>query len=89
MGPTIHPGMRQRLQDVLDHFCDVRMCTDDEIALRIKEAEIDILVDLHGFTMGGRKRNFRPSTGAIQVNYLGCPGTVGADYIDYIIADRT
>lgn len=51
--------------------------------------EIDIAVDLSGFTQGGRTGMFSCRAAPIQVNYLGYPGTMGARYIDYIIADPT
>lgn len=62
---------------------------DDEIADLIRRLEIDILVDLKGFTGGSRTRVLGRRPAPIQVNYLGYPGTLGAPFIDYIIADRT
>ena len=56
---------------------------------RVKKNEIDILIDLSGFTKGGRTNVFALRPAPIQVNYLGYPGTMGASYIDYIIADQT
>ena len=49
---------------------------------------MDILVDLMGFTADSRTDIFARRSAPIQVNYLGYPGTMGAEYIDYIIADR-
>ena len=49
--------------------------------------EIDLLIDLNGFTQNARPGIFARRPAPVQVNYLGFPGTMGADYIDYIIAD--
>jgi predicted O-linked N-acetylglucosamine transferase (SPINDLY family) len=54
----------------------------------LRELEIDIAVDLHGFTKGGRAGIFSQRPAPVQVNYLGYPGTMGAPYMDYIIGDR-
>jgi predicted O-linked N-acetylglucosamine transferase (SPINDLY family) len=51
--------------------------------------EIDIAVDLHGFTSGGRPGVFAMRAAPLQVNYLGYPGTMAAEYMDYVVADRT
>ncbi len=80
---------RQRIQDASEHFMDVQHKTDAEIAQLIHQSEIDIAVDLKGFTLHSRPNLFAYRPAPIQVNYLGYPGTMGADYIDYIIADKT
>ena len=59
-----------------------------EVAKLIRKLEIDIAVDLTGFTMGARTGIFALRPAPVQVNYLAYPGTMGADYIDYIVADR-
>ena len=81
-------GMRARLAAAFDHFLDVRSKNDTEIAELIRGLEIDIAVDLTGYTKGGRPGIFARRAAPIQVNYLGFPGTMGANFIDYIIADR-
>jgi protein O-GlcNAc transferase len=80
--------VRKRLEVAFDHFYDVSLKSDDEIARLIRKLEIDIAVDLNGFTQGARVDVLACRPAPIQVNYLGYPGTMGADYIDYIIADR-
>jgi predicted O-linked N-acetylglucosamine transferase (SPINDLY family) len=87
IGPDDGSEMRQRLQRAFEHFVDARQLSDDEIAIRIREAEIDILIDLNGYTAGARFGIFAHRAAPLQVGYLG--GTRGADYIDYLIADRT
>jgi protein O-GlcNAc transferase len=81
--------MRQRLKSSFDQFIEARTSSDDEIASRIRAAEIDVLIDLNGFTQNARTGVFARRPAPIQVNYLGYPGTMGADYIDYLFADQT
>jgi protein O-GlcNAc transferase len=80
--------IRTRLEKSFDRFIDVRRNTDRETAALLRELEIDIAVDLKGYTQDARTGIFAFRGAPIQVNYLGYPGTMGADYIDYIIADR-
>jgi len=72
-----------------EHFIDGKTLSDEEIASRVRETEIDILIDLKGFTQDARTNVFALRPAPIQVSYLGYPGTMGASYIDYIIADQT
>ena len=87
IGPDDGSEMRQRLQRAFEHFVDCQTLSDDEIAARIREMEIDILIDLNGYTAGARMGIFAHRASPLQVGYLG--GTRGAPYIDYLIADRT
>ena len=59
-----------------------------EIANLVRSLEIDLLVDLKGFTADSRTGIFARRPAPIQVNYLGYPGTMGAPYMDYIVADQ-
>ena len=88
-GPDDGSAMRARLSRAFDRFVDIRAMSDADAARLIRDMEIDIAVDLKGFTEGARPGilAFRPAP--VQVNYLGHPGTMGAPYIDYIVADRT
>jgi predicted O-linked N-acetylglucosamine transferase (SPINDLY family) len=61
---------------------------DQEVAQMLRDQEIDIAIDLTGFTTDCRPGILARRAAPIQVNYLGYPGTMGADYIDYILADR-
>jgi protein O-GlcNAc transferase len=80
--------IRRRIQASFDRFVDVQTHGNDQIANLIKELEIDILVDLMGYTTDSRTGILARRAAPVQVNYLGYPGTMGADYIDYLIADR-
>ena len=63
--------------------------SDEEIASITKKIGIDISIDLNGFTNEGRQGIFYKRSAPIQINFLGYPGTMGAKFYDYIIADRT
>jgi len=86
-GPDKQDEMRTRLSAAFDQFVDVRAKSDKEVAQLSREMEIDIAVDLKGFTKHGRAGIFSHRAAPIQLNYLGYPGTMGASFIDYIIAD--
>jgi predicted O-linked N-acetylglucosamine transferase (SPINDLY family) len=81
--------MRSRLKKAFNQFIDVSTMPDIDIAKLSRELHIDILVDLSGHTTGSRTGVFSHRAAPIQVNWLGYPGTMGADYIDYIMADKT
>ena len=87
-GPDSGDPLRPRLVRAFDRFIDVRDRSDLEISQLARELEIDIAVDLGGFTAGARPGIFALRAAPIQVNYLGYPGTLSAPYIDYIIADE-
>ena len=86
-GPETGDAMRARLRSAFEYFHDVREIGDDEVAAALRAAEIDIAVDLKGFTDGCRPGIFAKRVAPIQVNYLGYPGTTGAECMDYIIGD--
>lgn len=87
-GPDTGDAMRQRVAAAFDAFIDVSGLSDREIVLLAREREIDIAVDLSGHTQGCRTGLFAQRAAPIQVHYLGYPGTLGAPFIDYILADR-
>jgi predicted O-linked N-acetylglucosamine transferase (SPINDLY family) len=80
--------LRRRLVASFDQFYDVRTRSDREIASLLRDYEVDIAVNLKGYTLDGRPRILALRPAPIQVSYLGYPGTMGADFIDYIIADK-
>ncbi len=87
-GPNDGSEMRQRLERAFDAFVDVQSLTVTDIAKRINTDRVDILVDLKGYTRHNRCGVMALRPAPIQVNYLGYPGTLGADFIDYLIADE-
>ena len=87
-GTDAQDAMRQRIVAACDEFIDVREQRDAEIASLARRLEIDIAVDLKGFTLQHRLGVFALRAAPLQVNFLGYPGTLGASYMDYIVADR-
>ncbi|WP_422845049.1 tetratricopeptide repeat protein [Acidovorax sp. M2(2025)] len=87
-GPPAADAMRDRVAASFDRFIDVRELGGAEIARMSRDLGIDIGVDLKGFTLDNRFRIFSHRCAPIQVSYLGYPGTTGADYMDYVIADK-
>ena len=79
--------IRARLSQAFDQFIVVNALLDEEIAQLARNMEIDIAIDLGGFTGENRTGPFAYRMAPIQINYLGYPGTLGANYFDYIIAD--
>ena len=80
--------MKKRISKVFDKFYDVKFKTDFDIAKLSRDLNIDIAVDLTGFTTNSRFGIFIERCAPIQVNFLGYPATTGADCIDYIIGDK-
>ena len=80
--------IRERIDAALFKIIDIRQLSDASALAAIREHEIDILVNLNGYFGEHRTQLFAQRAAPIQVNYLGFPGTLGASYMDYIIADR-
>lgn len=87
LGKVADSKMRQRIIAACDRFCDLHSLTDQEAATQIQSDRIDILVDLKGYTRGCRTSIIARRPAALQVAYLGFPGTMGANFIDYAIVD--
>lgn len=88
LGPDDGSAMRWRVEQAFDRFVDARGRDDREVAKLLVEQEIDIAVDLKGYTADSRMGIFAHRPAPVQVSYLGYPGTTGAPYMDYVIADR-
>ena len=80
-------AMRARVKAAFDRFVEIRSMSDEEAAKLIHEDGIDVLVDLKGYTQNGRSAILAYKPAPIQVNYLGYPGSMGCDFIDYIVGD--
>src|SRR5205823_9099144 len=78
---------RARIVRAFDHFHDVTSIADREAAMLIKSSKVDIAIDLSAYLAGSRPGILAHRPAPIQVNYLVAPGTLGADFIDYIIVD--
>jgi protein O-GlcNAc transferase len=79
--------MRKRVVAGFDKFIPVALLSDRDAAAAVAAGDIDILVNLNGYFGEMRMNLFAHRPAPIQVNYLGFPGTLGADYMDYIMAD--
>ncbi|MEO8161618.1 MAG: tetratricopeptide repeat protein [Arenimonas sp.] len=87
-GPDADDAMRGRLRQSFDQFIDVRHLGDFEAASLLRELDVDLAIDLKGFTVGNRAGILAHRPARLQVSYLGYPGSMGAPYIDYVIADE-
>jgi protein O-GlcNAc transferase len=87
-GPNDGSPMRRRIEAAFEHFVDLTGRTDEDIAAEVARGDIDIAVDLKGHTLGARPRIFALRPAPVQVSFLGYPGTLGASFMDYIVADR-
>ena len=88
LGVDTQDSLRQRLERGFERFIDVRQASDRDIAALARRLEIDIAVDLAGFTKGARPKIFALRAAPLQVGYLGFLGTMGAPYMDYLLTDE-
>lgn len=86
-GPEDASEMRRRAERAFDAFRDVRALSDSAIAELARQDQLDIAVDLKGYTEQNRLGVFAHGAAPIQISYLGYPGTLGAPFIDYLVAD--
>ena len=87
-GPQNNDIWNSQVKNYFLKFEDVSNNSDKEVAYLSRKLEIDIAIDLKGLTSNSRSGIFSYRAAPIQINYLGYPGTTGADYMDYIIADE-
>ena len=88
-GPETNDAIVSRLIKGFDRFIDVRQKSDFEVVALARDLGIDIGVDLNGFTAHSRSKIFALRAAPIQIGFLGYPGTLGAEFMDYLIADGT
>ena len=88
LGVDDQSRLRARMLQAFDRFVDVRGMGSLQIAQLMRDLEVDIAVDLGGYTSDTRTEVFAYRPAPVQVNYLGYPGTMGSDYYDYILADQ-
>jgi predicted O-linked N-acetylglucosamine transferase (SPINDLY family) len=81
--------MRKRIRGAFEHFIDAQGVDDDAVADLLRAAEIDIAIDLMGYTTNSRAGILARRPAPVQAHYMGFAGTMGAPFIDYVIADRT
>ena len=88
-GPDDGSPTRRRLEAAFEHFTDISALDSSSVAQRIREDGIDILIDLKGYTLGARSEILALRPAPLQVNWLGYPGTMAVDFMDYIVVDST
>ncbi|MCC7483778.1 MAG: tetratricopeptide repeat protein [Burkholderiales bacterium] len=86
-GPREDTPLRLRFRAACEHFVDIAREADEAAARRIREDGLDLLVDLKGYTVGDRLAIMARRPCRVQAAWLGYPGTTGAAFIDYLIAD--
>jgi predicted O-linked N-acetylglucosamine transferase (SPINDLY family) len=87
IGPKDDSHIGRRMRDSVDTFIDAQFWSDDQLSAKVHALDLDILVDLLGYTSHARQSLFASKPAPVQVNWLGYPGTMAAPWIDYIIAD--
>ncbi len=87
LGPPIGDSMRTRLRAGFDHFINLHDCSDSEAVEVARRLGIDIAIDLGGYTRRSRTRIFALRAAPLQVSWLGFAGTLGAPFMDYLLAD--
>jgi predicted O-linked N-acetylglucosamine transferase (SPINDLY family) len=89
-GPNTRDEMRKRMERAFDRFIDVAGTSDRDIALLARALQLDIAVDLGGFTGDGATSGvFALRAAPLQVSYIGYLGTMAAEFMDYLVADKT
>lgn len=88
-GPVVRDEMRARLVRAIENFVDVSAMSDAEVAMEARRRGIDIAIDLKGYCKDSRTGIFAHRAAPVQAGYLGYPGTMGASFIDYLLADET
>jgi protein O-GlcNAc transferase len=88
LGANDGSRLRQRMVNAFDHFIDARDMSSRHIAETLRRMEVDILIDLAGYTSDARTDVLAHRPAPAHVNYLGYPGTMGYKEMDYLIADR-
>lgn len=88
IGSHINDSMQLRIAKSVDHWLELGDKTDSQIASLARQENLDIAIDLKGYTYQSRPGIFAHRCAPIQVSFLGYPGTMGASFMDYIIADE-
>lgn len=84
-----HPGLEafEQIKSLFDEFHDIAPLDNDQVIALLRERRVELLIDLMGHTKLNRFTIMAGRATPVQVNYLGYPGTIGANYCDYVILD--
>ncbi len=88
LSPARPSPIRARLERAFDVFIDAAALSDAALIAKARALELDIAIDLNGHTSQARTRVFAARVAPLQVSHMGYPGTLGADFMDYIVADK-
>jgi len=80
---------RRRISSEVEHFMDISSLNHGDAARLISSHRIHVLVNLNGYTKGARNEIFALRPAPVQVSYMGFCGTMGADYVQYMVVDET
>ena len=86
-GPDSDDVMRERIINAVDHFIDIRELPTSAVVDASRELGIDIAIHRNGYTKETRTELFQERLAPVQISYLGYPGTLGTDFVDYLVAD--
>ena len=78
---------RERIRKAFDHFIDIRSMSDAQVAAKVRELEIDVLIDMHGLSSGCRPEIFTSRPAVLQMTWLGFIGPTAFPWLDYVVAD--
>ena len=87
-GPDENDSMRKRIVKAVDEFVDVHKNSVHQIVEIAREKNLDVAIHRNGHTRHAKTEIFAQRVAPVQINYLGYPGTIGGDFIDYIVADK-
>lgn len=88
LGIDDNSRIRGRMLKAFDRFIDAKTMNPMQIAQLIRNLEVDVVVDLAGYTADSHPEILAQRPAPVQVNFLGYAGSMGVDYMDYLIADR-
>lgn len=86
-GIDLEDPLKDRIRNSVEHWTDLKGMSDEQVAQRIVDDGIDILVDVNGYTKDARTKVFAMRPAPVIVNWLGFPGSMGSPYHHYIVAD--
>ena len=87
-GPDKNDSMRKRIVEAVDEFVDVHKNSVHQIVEIARKKNLDVAIHRNGHTRHSKTEVFAQRVAPVQINYLGYPGTIGGDFIDYIVADK-
>jgi len=88
LSKSIEDKYTKRIYKCSNNIVDLTSISDAEAVSKIRNDNLDIAIDLNGYTRSNRMAIFSRRVAPIQITYLDNPGTTGSDCMDYILADK-